>query len=178
MIPAPARRRYARLASPVGELLLVADEEGRLCGLYLPDHRRGPAPGPDWRRDDLVLADARAQLAAYFAGERTSFALAVAPLGTPFQLEVWRALAGVPFAGTVTYGELARRLGRPGAARAVGLANARNPISVVVPCHRVMGARGALTGYAGGLEVKARLLAHEAEVLRRAGGLDLATSAA
>jgi methylated-DNA-[protein]-cysteine S-methyltransferase len=165
---APVGHRYARLAAPVGELLLVVDEERRLCGVYLPDHRRGPVIGADWRRDETALGDVRDQLLAYFAGELRRFALPLAPTGTPFQRAVWWALGEVPFGETVSYGALARRVGRPGAARAVGLANARNPISVVVPCHRVVGASGALTGYAGGVGVKARLLAHEAEVAKRA----------
>jgi methylated-DNA-[protein]-cysteine S-methyltransferase len=152
---------YSSFDSPVGELLLVGDDDG-LRGLYLPDHRRGPARAADWARDDAALAGVREQLAEYFAGERTDFDLPLAPAGTPFQLEVWEALRGIPYGETETYGELAARVGRPGSARAVGAANGRNPISIVVPCHRVVGAAGALTGYAGGLEAKERLLAHEA----------------
>ena len=106
----------------------------------------------------LALAGVRAQLAEYFAGERTRFDLELAPAGTPFQLEVWEALRRIPYGGTRSYGELAAELGRPGSARAVGAANARNPISIVVPCHRVVGSAGALTGYAGGVEAKRALL--------------------
>ena len=148
---------YSTHASPVGELLLVGDDEG-LRGLYLPEHRRGPQVDPAWRRDDGALATTRAQLTEYFAGERTAFDLALAPAGTPFQLEVWEALRRIPYGGTRSYGELAAELGRPGSARAVGAANARNPISIVVPCHRVVGSAGALTGYAGGVEAKRALL--------------------
>jgi methylated-DNA-[protein]-cysteine S-methyltransferase len=113
----------------------------------------------DWvEYDDGVLAEARAQLSAYFAGERTTFDLPLAPVGTPFQQRVWGELRRIPYAETVSYGELANRLGSPGASRAVGLANGRNPIAIVVPCHRVIGADGTLTGYAGGLERKRALL--------------------
>ena len=151
---------FSTFDSPVGELLLVGDDEG-LRGLYLPGHRRGPRVGDGWRRDDAALAAVRAQLAEYFSGERRAFDLPLAPAGTPFQLEVWDALGRIPYGETRGYGDLARELGRPGAARAVGAANGRNPISIVVPCHRVVGSTGTLTGYAGGLEAKERLLALE-----------------
>jgi methylated-DNA-[protein]-cysteine S-methyltransferase len=119
--------------------------------------------------DSSVLADARAQLTAYFAGTRVAFDLPLAPLGTPFQQRVWEELLRIPPATTRTYGELAARLGRPHAARAVGTANAKNPISIVVPCHRVIGAGGALTGYAGGLPAKRWLLDHERAVALSSG---------
>jgi methylated-DNA-[protein]-cysteine S-methyltransferase len=151
---------YSTFDSPVGELLLVGDDDG-LRGLYLPGHRRGPQVAPGWRRDDAALARVRRQLGEYFAGQRTSFDLELAPQGTPFQLEVWAALRAIPYGQTRCYGDLAKELRRPGAARAVGAANGRNPISIVVPCHRVIGAAGALTGYAGGVAVKERLLALE-----------------
>jgi methylated-DNA-[protein]-cysteine S-methyltransferase len=154
---------YSRMPSPVGELLLVGSDDG-LQGLYLPGHRGGPAVDPGWTRDDGALAETRAQLDAWFAGERTTFDLPLAPAGTEFQLAVWRALREIPFGATESYGGLAARLGRPGAARAVGLANGRNPISIVVPCHRVVGSAGALTGYAGGIGAKRALLEHEARV--------------
>ena len=151
---------YSTFKSPVGELLLVGDDEG-LRGLYLPDHRRGPQVAAGWRRDDGALAAVRAQLAGYFAGDRTEFDLPLVPDGTPFQLRVWEALKQIPYGETRCYGDLAKQLGRAGAARAVGAANGRNPISIVVPCHRVVGAGGALTGYAGGVVVKRTLLDHE-----------------
>ena len=151
---------YSTFDSPVGELLLVGDDDG-LRGLYLPDHKRGPQVAPGWRRDDAALGAVRAQLAEYFAGDRTDFDLPLAPAGTPFQLEVWDALKRIPYGETRCYGDLAKELGRPGAARAVGAANGRNPISIVVPCHRVVGSTGTLTGYAGGISAKERLLAHE-----------------
>jgi methylated-DNA-[protein]-cysteine S-methyltransferase len=152
---------FSTLESPVGELLLVGDDDG-LRGLYLPDHQRGPQPAPHWRCDDGALARTRDQLGEYFAGDRTGFDLALAPEGTPFQLEVWDALREIPYGETTSYGQLAAMVGRPGAARAVGAANGRNPISIVVPCHRVGGSAGALTGYAGGVAVKERLLVLEA----------------
>ena len=152
------------IPSPVGELVLVGDEAG-LRGLYLPDHRHAPPVDPAWRRDPGPFAEAREQLDAYFAGERTTFDLRLRAVGTPFQREVWAALEGIPYGETRGYGELAAQLGRPGAARAVGLANGRNPISIVVPCHRVVGAGGALTGYGGGLAAKRALLDLERGVL-------------
>jgi methylated-DNA-[protein]-cysteine S-methyltransferase len=150
--------------APVGELLLTADAGG-LTGVYFEPHRWGPSAGDvaRWRRGDLagVIAAARAQLAAYFAGELTAFDLPLAARGTPFQERVWRALREIPYGATVSYGELARRLGDPRATRAVGAANGRNPLSIVVPCHRVVGADGTLTGFGGGIERKRWLLAHE-----------------
>jgi methylated-DNA-[protein]-cysteine S-methyltransferase len=143
--------------SPIGELTLASDGEA-LTGLYMTDQRHRPElPAADGD-DDAVLAAAREQLAEYFAGERREFDLPLKPAGTPFQRAVWEALRDIPYGETAGYGELANRLGRPGAARAVGLANGRNPIAIVVPCHRVIGAAGALTGYGGGLERKRYLL--------------------
>lgn len=152
---------FATHPSPVGDLLLLGSGAG-LCGLYLPDHRGGPPLDPGWKPDSGRLAGVRAQLDEYFSGRRTRFELPLAPVGTPFQLGVWTALREIPYGQTIGYGALAARVGRPGAARAVGLANARNPISIIVPCHRVVGAAGALTGYAGGVEVKRELLDLEA----------------
>jgi methylated-DNA-[protein]-cysteine S-methyltransferase len=154
-------RRYTYAPTPVGDVLLTADGSGHLTGIYWPEHRLAPKPGPGWERDDGAFAGALEQLDEYFAGRRTSFDLPVAAQGTPFQHRVWDALREIRFGETVTYRELAERIGRPSAARAVGLANGRNPVSIVVPCHRVVGSGGVLTGYAGGLEVKRRLLAHE-----------------
>ena len=147
--------RYSTLTTPIGELLLTADDDGALTGVNLPNRHPDPA---GWERDDELLADARRQLTEYFAGERTAFDLPLRPAGAPFQLRVWEALMRIPYGETASYGELARELGHPTAARAVGAANGRNPIAIVVPCHRVIGSNGSLTGYAGGLECKRALL--------------------
>lgn len=153
-------RHHAVLGSPVGPLTLAATD-GALTGLWLAEHRR--PPGVDLGvRDDAALAAAAEQLAEYFAGRRTVFDLPLAPPGGEFEQRVWAELRAVPHGTTTTYGALARRLGTPGAAQAVGAANARNPISIVVPCHRVLGADGSLTGYAGGLAAKRFLLDLEA----------------
>jgi len=151
---------HTAMPSPVGELLLVGDGE-RLSGLHMQGGRRPGAVGPEWRRADEPFAAARDQLEEYFAGERETFDLPLAPRGSGFQAEVWRALTRIPYGGTTTYGELARTLGHPTAARAVGAANGANPLSIVIPCHRVIGADGGLTGYAGGVERKRYLLALE-----------------
>jgi methylated-DNA-[protein]-cysteine S-methyltransferase len=143
--------------SPVGPLTLVA-EDGALAGLYMDGQRHLPARGSFGERDDTVLPAAREQLSAYFARELEVFDVALAPRGTPFQVAVWAALREVPYGATCTYGELAAAVGRPTAVRAVGMANGRNPVCLVVPCHRVVGAGGALTGYAGGVERKQFLL--------------------
>lgn len=157
---------FSELDSPIGPLLLRGD--GRvLTGLYMRDHRHRVEVPRDCIRDDRVFREARSQLAAYFAGSLRQFDLEVAGSGSPFQRGVWRALTEIPFGATETYGALARRVGNPNASRAVGLANGRNPISIVVPCHRVIGVSGALTGYGGGIERKRWLLEHE----RRVAGL-------
>jgi methylated-DNA-[protein]-cysteine S-methyltransferase len=147
-------------STPVGPLHLTASE-GALTGLRFGS---GPAAG-ERADDDPVLARAVSQLTAYFAGERRSFDLPLAPAGTAFQLAVWAALVEIPYGTTVSYGELARRLGSPSASRAVGLANGRNPIAIVVPCHRVIGADGSLTGFGGGMAAKRTLLDLEAGTL-------------
>ena len=143
--------------TPLGPLVATAAGDGGLSSLAFDGDAEGeerlaraPARG--------MLADTRRQISEYFAGERTAFELPLSPGGTPFQQRVWRALAEVPYGETVSYGELAGALGAPGAARAVGLANGRNPIPIVVPCHRIVGADGRLTGYGGGLERKRALL--------------------
>lgn len=151
-------------ASPCGPLTLVA-RDGGLAGLYMTDQRHLPAPetfGPRVAVTDLaVFTRAAEQLAAYFAGELTAFDIDVALTGTPFQRRVWEALRDIPYGRTVSYGELAAALGQPTASRAVGLANGRNPVSIIVPCHRVVGADGSLTGYGGGIERKRWLLGFE-----------------
>lgn len=146
--------------SPVGGLVLVRNERG----LAQIAFREGPSdfrPNPAWRETTLGLEDAVEQLRAYFAGELATFDLPLAPEGTPFQQRVWTALREVSCGATVTYGELAQRLGLTNGARAVGAANGRNPLPIMVPCHRVIGGDGKLTGYAGGVAVKEALLAHE-----------------
>jgi methylated-DNA-[protein]-cysteine S-methyltransferase len=150
--------------SPVGELMLVGDGEV-LSGLYMTEHRHQPPLPPGARRDDTAFTRTRDQLDEYFAGERLEFDLPLRMEGSPFQREVWAALREIPYGETVSYGELARRIGRPDASRAVGLANGRNPISIVVPCHRVIGASGSLTGYGGGIERKRFLLDLETPAL-------------
>jgi methylated-DNA-[protein]-cysteine S-methyltransferase len=129
-----------------------------LSGLYMTDQRHRPSDEAFGPEDPAPFGDVITQLAEYFDGTRTAFDLPLDPIGTPFQRTVWRALVEIPYGETVTYGELAQRLGRPSAARAVGLANGRNPIGIIVPCHRVVGANGDLTGYGGGLERKRHLL--------------------
>jgi methylated-DNA-[protein]-cysteine S-methyltransferase len=159
--------RYTISHTPIGNLVLAGDAAGLHHILFEPG---GMPPGglfdagelpPGWVRDPDFLPAARQQLAEYFAGARRVFDLPLAPAGTPFQQRVWRALIDIPYGRTVSYGALARCIGSPGAARAVGLANNRNPLPIVIPCHRVIGADGSLTGYGGGLHVKEHLLALE-----------------
>jgi len=152
---------YTYIPSPLGDLLALRDEVG-LTGLYLPTGKHAVTPKDSWTRDDGAFDDLRAQLAQYFAGHRREFSLPLHPSGTAFQLRVWEALRDIPYGETASYGATAVAIGTPTASRAVGMANGQNPISIVVPCHRVIGAAGALTGYAGGLEAKQWLLAHEA----------------
>ena len=149
--------------SPVGELLLTSDGAALTRLLFSPFE-----VDPTWSEDPCkVLDETVAQLSDYFAGVRTDFDLPLDPAGTPFQRTVWRALREIPYAETINYGQLATRVGNPNASRAVGLANGRNPISIVVPCHRVIGANGSLTGYGGGLDRKRTLL----ELERRTAGV-------
>lgn len=151
---------YTTLDSPLGRLRLVGTESG----LTRVDFQQGERPvmrDPSWQEDVGLLHDAVRQLEEYFAGTRQRFTTSVAPVGTPFQQRVWQELQRIPFGTTVTYGELAQRLGTPRGARAVGTANGRNPIAIIIPCHRVLGSDGRLRGYAGGLPIKERLLLHE-----------------
>ncbi|HSJ74127.1 MAG TPA: methylated-DNA--[protein]-cysteine S-methyltransferase [Miltoncostaeaceae bacterium] len=147
--------------SPVGSLLLSGDDDA-LTGLRFAG---GISPPPGWRRDDGRFREEARQLAEYFAGDRTGFDIAMRLDGPAFDRRVWDALREIPHGTTTTYGELASRIGAPGQARAVGSANARNPLAIIVPCHRVIGGGGRLTGYAGGLERKRALLAHEGAIL-------------
>jgi len=153
---------YARLPSPVGRLTLIATDEGLAAVLWEndpPGRVRLDLEGED--ADHPVLAEAATQLTEYFAGRRKVFTVPLDPLGTAFQKRVWDALRTIPFGETRTYTDIALQIGRPTATRAVGAANGRNPLSIIAPCHPVIGANGALTGFAGGLDVKARLLALE-----------------
>jgi methylated-DNA-[protein]-cysteine S-methyltransferase len=147
-------------ASPVGPLLLVANAQG-LTQLHFQGGPRPLHAARGWRRSAAPFARVRSQLEQYFCGKRQSFDLVLAPQGTPFQLAVWQALRAIPYGETVSYGELAQRLGRGGSARAVGAANGANPLPIIVPCHRVVGADGSLTGFGGGLHIKRALLALE-----------------
>jgi methylated-DNA-[protein]-cysteine S-methyltransferase len=158
---------YATMDSPVGRLRLVADESG-LRRLEFQKDRFAEAPA-DWREDARALRDVSSQLTAYFAGTLKVFDLPLAPEGTPFQLRVWERLLEIPYGETVSYGTLAVRVGNPAASRAVGLANGRNPIAIVIPCHRVIGSNGTLTGYGGGLPNKQKLLALERGQIRLVG---------
>jgi len=154
---------FATTASPIGELRLFSNEAALTAIAMEPQFHASPSEAT--RAPELgVLRETAQQLAAYFAGELTSFDLPLAAAGTSFQRRVWEALCEVPFGATQTYTEIAQRVGAPRAARAVGAANGRNPIAIVVPCHRIVGARGALVGYAGGLEHKGFLLEHERKI--------------
>jgi methylated-DNA-[protein]-cysteine S-methyltransferase len=150
--------------SPVGPLILTRTDEG-LTGLAFAHRYRANGADAGAPNDDADFADVRVQLDEYFAGEREDFDLPLAPHGTPWQLRVWNALLELPYGQTTSYGAIAASLGEPGAARAVGLANGQNPIAIIVPCHRVIGASGSLTGYGGGLERKEQLLRLEGALL-------------
>ena len=151
--------RYRRILTPLGTLFATASG-GALTGLYYEGGRHAPEISPQWIEDpeSQPLAECARQLADFFAGKRQCFDLPIAPQGTPFQERVWREIAAIPYGETISYAELARRAGAKGSARAAGAATGRNPLSIVVPCHRVVGSSGSLTGYAGGLERKTRLL--------------------
>ncbi len=167
---------YSYFSSPIGPLLLTSDGEA-LTGLHLPEERGKPAggPRPGSRRDDGAFREARGQLGSYFAGELRVFELPLRPAGTTFQRLVWDELLRIPYGASISYAEQARRIGKPGAARAVGAANGRNPIAIVIPCHRVIGANGSLTGYGGGLALKEWLLGHEASVHKDSSPAQLRT---
>ncbi len=156
---------YTHIESPLGPLLLVADEAGLRSIEFVTGNRRVRI-NPEWREDIEQLREPIRQLRAYFGGELETFDLPLEPQGSPFQLAVWRRLCQIPYGETISYGELARRLGNPKASRAVGLANGTNPIPIVIPCHRVIGSNGKLTGYGGGLHIKEKLLALERRQLR------------
>ncbi|BDI29211.1 methylated-DNA--protein-cysteine methyltransferase [Capsulimonas corticalis] len=153
---------YTQIDSPVDTITLTSDGAA-LTGVYMNEHKHAVLFADEWIRDDQAapFPEAKRQLEEYFAGARTEFDLPLAPSGTPFQQTVWSTLREIPYGETITYGALAARLGNPNASRAVGLANGRNPISIIVPCHRVIGANGKLVGYGGGLGCKEILLATE-----------------
>ena len=154
---------YDYYLSPHGRMLLVADDKA-LTSVSFAGQKYAPRVANDWQRDPAhaPLARAKRELAEYFGGKRKRFSVRLAPRGTPFQRKVWKAIARVAFGRTIAYAELARRAGRPGSARAAGAATGRNPIGIIVPCHRIVGSDGSLTGYAGGLSKKRALLALEA----------------
>jgi len=156
---------FTRMDSPIGTLTLASDESG-LRQINFPENGR-PAPSPpDWQDDSSAFAEVLRQLRAYFAGDLEAFDLPLAPEGTPFQRKVWDKLLTIPYGETISYGQLAMRVGNPNASRAVGLANGSNPIPIIIPCHRVIGSNGKLTGYGGGLPIKEKLLALEKRQLR------------
>jgi methylated-DNA-[protein]-cysteine S-methyltransferase len=156
---------YDLYESPHGQMLLVANGEG-LSGVYFAGQKYLPQVEPDWRWDarHAPLCQAKRELTEYFGGERKRFETALAPEGTPFQQALWKAISTVGFGKTITYSELALHAGFPGSARAAGAATGRNPISIIVPCHRIVGSNGSLTGYAGGLDRKRALLALESGI--------------
>jgi methylated-DNA-[protein]-cysteine S-methyltransferase len=151
---------YIWMPSPVGKLLLVADEEG-LLEIAFAEGRTAPVVDPAWTSGGGMLREPVRQLEAFFAGQLRDFDLPLKPRGTAFQQRVWKLLRAIPFGETISYGELARRAGNPAASRAVGLANGSNPIAIVIPCHRVIGSNGKLTGYGGGLKNKRWLIDFE-----------------
>jgi methylated-DNA-[protein]-cysteine S-methyltransferase len=153
-------RTHCVIESPMGPLTLVA-ADGVLAGVYMDMQRHRPPEESFGDFDDAPFAAVRTQLAEYFTAERTDFDLPLAMAGTEFQRTVWTALQQIPYGETVSYGKLADLIGKPNASRAVGLANGRNPISIIVPCHRVIGSNGDLTGYGGGIDRKRALLAFE-----------------
>jgi methylated-DNA-[protein]-cysteine S-methyltransferase len=157
---------YCYIESPLGQLLVCGDGEF-IMGLFMNNHQGWLGPEAAWRLADEPFADIREQLAEYFEGQRQQFDVPLKLAGTPFQQQVWRQLVQIPFGTTITYAELARRVGQPTAFRAVGNANGRNPVSILVPCHRVIGADGKLTGYGGGINNKQWLLEWERSAVDR-----------
>jgi methylated-DNA-[protein]-cysteine S-methyltransferase len=151
---------YSYIDSPLGKIFIQGDGQF-LTGLYMPQHKHWSGPDASSQRSDAPFTVVGQQLAEYFAGERQQFDVPLKLAGTPFQQRVWQELVRIPFGTTITYAQLAERVGKPTASRAVGNANGRNPISIIVPCHRVIGTNGKLTGYAGGVDKKQWLLAWE-----------------
>ena len=155
---------YTYIDTPVGKLMLAGCDDHGLRYIAFQCGKGAMAPRPDWRQSAAPFRAVERQLREYFQGRRTDFDLKLHPKGTPFQKAVWKALAAIPYGETRSYGEIAKAIGNPAAVRAVGLANGRNPLPIVVPCHRVIGANGQLVGYGGGLPVKQALLDREREV--------------
>ena len=153
---------YTHLATPVGPLLLAGDDAA-LVYISFPTGKRPMQPSPNWVQAETPFAETKAQLTAYFAGALQAFDLPLRPEGTAFQLSVWAALAAIPYGAIRSYADIARTIGKPTATRPVGAANGANPLPIVIPCHRVVGANGALTGFGGGVETKRYLLNHEAQ---------------
>lgn len=151
---------YSYVDGPLGQMLVQGDGQF-VTGLFMPNHKGWCGPDPAWHQTVAPFAAVREQLAEYFAGERQTFDVPLKLAGTPFQQRIWQELVRIPFGTTITYAQLAQRVGKPTASRAVGHANGRNPISIIVPCHRVIGADGKLVGYAGGMNKKQWLLAWE-----------------
>jgi methylated-DNA-[protein]-cysteine S-methyltransferase len=151
---------FSYIDSPLGRMCVQGDGHF-VTGLFMPGHKRWRGPDPLWQQVDAPFTAVREQLAEYFAGKRRQFDVPLKLAGTPFQQRVWQELVRIPFGTTINYAQLAQRVGKPTAARAVGHANGRNPISIIVPCHRVIGADGKLTGYAGGVDKKQWLIAWE-----------------
>jgi methylated-DNA-[protein]-cysteine S-methyltransferase len=159
---------YEYLDTPIGKLLIAGDSEA-IWHIEFPKNGKPGQPETDWKQSSRgPIAEALRQLREYFTGRRTGFDLPLKPEGTPFQENVWRHLQDIPYGETISYGELARRVGNPNASRAVGAANGCNPIPIVIPCHRVIGSNGKLVGFGGGLPIKEALLAHETKQLRLA----------
>jgi methylated-DNA-[protein]-cysteine S-methyltransferase len=153
--------RYSYIESPLGDLLVTRDDGG-LTGLCLPTGRYRQRVRDEWERDDGAFDHVRRELDEYFAGTLQDFTVPLSPRGSTFQKQVWQALSEIPYGETTSYGKVAASIGHPDGARAVGVANGQNPIPIIVPCHRVIGADGSLTGYGGGLDAKRWLLDHEA----------------
>ena len=160
---------YQYLDSPIGKLL-VAGRDHALAEIRLPEGRKPAAPDHDWKESRYGLAPILKQLREYFAGKRVRFDIDLVPQGTPFQRSVWHQLQRIPFGQTISYGDLATRIKKPNACRAVGAANGRNPVPIVVPCHRVIGSNGNLVGYGGGMPAKLWLLRHEGALLPNEAG--------
>lgn len=156
---------YEQMPSPIGPLFLVADDDG-LREVRFELDRRPHVASDGWVHSPHKLAEVRRQLEEYFAGERMTFELMLKPIGTDFQQSVWQALTTIAYSQTASYGQISRQIERPKASRAVGAANGRNPIPIIIPCHRVIGSNGTLTGFAGGLAAKQWLLEHEIKCRR------------